>query len=339
MATANGNCFYDLEARLSNKEMRAKRLARLKSQNFGSDIPSAKISVTKEEPEKQDTIQNSTTIKEDATTRVEPKITVEDNSPVNPKVTPQAQTETGSTTAEDPARITRELAELKHIVNEIPSLEFLKERVSTISPSKVTMSGILGFYRIIVNTLKTSGTAPQVNKKTETRKIIEMEAIISNKEKEAFIYREQLNKAEKQVTEAENRCEKLKMDFENYKGRTQQDVKLKTEKAVSDIFKKILPIIDNFERAFNASKTSSDKESFSKGVEMILNQFETTLKGFGITKMAPLLKPFDPNIHEALMTEVNNDHPDDTVIEVLSNGYLFNNKLLRPASVKVSKRQ
>ena len=337
MATANGNCFYDLEARLSNKEMRAKRLARLKSQNFGSDTPSTNTSVVTEPTEKTDTIQNSETIKEDITTKVNPKITVEDNSPVNPKVTPQEQTEI--VTTEDPARITRELAELKHLVNETPSLEFLKERMDTLSPSKVTMSGLLGFYRIIVNTLKTSGTAPQVNKKTETRKIIEMEAVISNKEKEAFIYREQLNKKEKELIEAENRCEKLKMDFENYKGRTEQDVKLKTEKAVSTIFKKILPIIDNFERAFNASKTSTDKESFSKGVELILHQFETTLKGFGITKMNPLLKPFDPNIHEALMTEVNNEHPDDTVIEVLSNGYLFNSKLLRPASVKVSKKQ
>ena len=100
-----------------------------------------------------------------------------------------------------------------------------------------------------------------------------------------------------------------------------------------------MPIIDNFERAFNASKTSNDKESFSKGVEMILTQFETTLKGFGITKMDPLLKPFDPNIHEALMTEIDNSHPDDTIIEVLSNGYMFQDKLLRPASVKVSKQQ
>lgn len=135
------------------------------------------------------------------------------------------------------------------------------------------------------------------------------------------------------------RCEKLKADFENFKGRTLQEVKLKTERAVSDIFKKILPIIDNFERAFNASKTSDDKESFAKGVEMILTQFDTTLKGFGITKMEPLLKPFDPNVHEALMTEIDNNHPDDTVIEVLSNGYMLNDKLLRPASVKVSKQQ
>ena len=335
MATASGNCFYDLEARLSNKEMRAKRLARLKSQNFGTDTK-AQTSVKTEHTESSDFVKNEEPIQEEVITRVNPKIT-EEPSAVNPKVTPQENSVEANT--EDSARVSRELAELKHLVSEIPSLEFLKERMATLSPSKVTMSGLLGFYRIIVNTLKTSGTAPQVNKKTETRKIIEMEAIISNKEKEAFLYREQLNKAEKQVTEAENRCDKLKMDFENYKGRTQQDVKLKTEKAVSDIFKKILPIIDNFERAFNASKTSNDKESFSKGVEMILAQFENTLKGFGITKMNPLLKPFDPNVHEALMTEVNNAHPDDTVIEVLSNGYLFNNKLLRPASVKVSKRQ
>lgn len=334
MATASGNCFYDLEARLSNKEMRAKRLARLKSQNFGTDT--SKTSAKTEQTESSTFVEKEEPPKEEIITRVNPKITTEENSAVNPKVTPQEPVEVAT---EDPARITRELAELKHIVNEIPSLEFLKERMATLAPSKVTMSGLLGFYRIIVNTLKTSGTAPQVNKKTETRKIIEMEAIISNKEKEAFLYREQLNKAEKQITEAENRCDKLKADFDNYKGRTQQDVKLKTEKAVSDIFKKILPIIDNFERAFKASKTSNDKESFAKGVEMILSQFGNTLKGFGITKMNPLLKPFDPNIHEALMTEVNNEHPDDTVIEVLSNGYLLNNKLLRPASVKVSKRQ
>ena len=317
MATANGNCFYDLEARLSNKEMRAKRLARLKSKNFGDEKLTSK---------KEDSILNF----------------IEDDSEPIKKVVVNKEEEKVDkveSNLEDSERISRELAELKHLVKEIPSLEFLKERIESLVPSKVTMVGILSFYRIIVNTLKTSGGTANNKKVVDTKKIIELESIISSKEKEAFISKEQLSKTNKELEEAEKRNEKLKADFENFKGRTQQEIKLKTEKAVSDIFKKILPIIDNFERAFNASKTSNDKESFSKGVEMILTQFETTLKGFSNKKMDPLLKPFDPNIHEALMTEIDNSHPDDTIIEVLSNGYMFQDKLLRPASVKVSKQQ
>ena len=317
MTTANGNCFYDLEARLSNKEMRAKRLARLKSKNFGDEKLTSK---------KENSILNF----------------IEDDSEPIKKVVinkEEEKVDKVESNLEDSERISRELAELKHLVKEIPSLEFLKERIESLVPSKVTMVGILSFYRIIVNTLKTSGGTANNKKVVDTKKIIELESIISSKEKEAFISKEQLSKTNKELEEAEKRNEKLKADFENFKGRTQQEIKLKTEKAVSDIFKKILPIIDNFERAFNASKTSNDKESFSKGVEMILTQFETTLKGFGITKMDPLLKPFDPNIHEALMTEIDNSHPDDTIIEVLSNGYMFQDKLLRPASVKVSKQQ
>jgi molecular chaperone GrpE len=321
MTTANGNCFYDLEARLSNKEMRAKRLARLKSQNFGDEKLTSK---------NEDSILNF--IEDDSEpVKTETKVVTE---PINQE---EQKVNTIEKNVEDSERISRELAELRYLVKETPSLEFLKERIESLSPSKVTMFGILSFYRIIVNTLKTSGAS---NKKVvDTKKIIELESIISNKEKEAFLSKEQLTKTNKELEDSEKRCEKLKADFENFKGRTQQEVKLKTEKAISDIFKKILPIIDNFERAFNASKTSNDKESFSKGVEMILSQFETTLKGFGITKMDPLLKPFDPNVHEALMTEINSNHPDDTVIEVLSNGYMLNDKLLRPASVKVSKQQ
>lgn len=318
---ASGNCFYELEARLANREGRAKRLARLKSQNFGI------------EPEK--TAEPEKAFEPEKIAHVSPVIGAKaDEEPSEPKAEQSGKGQI------DSARIGRELDELKKIVSQTPDLAFIGERISSATPENTSVAGILGYYRIITSALKNLGGGSresQPAKPAESKRIMEMEMLLSQKEKDVFMFRESLAVANKKLAESEQRCDKMKADFDNYKGRTMQDVRSKVARVAEEMMKKILPVIDNFERAYNASKTSGDHAALETGIAMTLEQFENALKTMGITKIDALHKPFDPMVHEALMTEPNSNYAEDTVIEVLANGYMMNGKLLRAASVKVSK--
>lgn len=325
---ASGNCFYDLEARLANREGRAKRLARLKSQSFGEQ-ESAPVS-------KPGSVAASGGDRPLEGKQAEPEKASESAPSADER---PAATGKPADSGFDAARVERELDELRNLVEQTPALEFLRDRIASAKPEKTTASGIIGFYRVIASTLKNPQGAKEAQvRASEAKRLIDMELAVSQKEKEAFMFKESLAMANKKLAESEKRYDKIKGDFDNYKGRVQQDVKSKMLKVTEEIMKKILPVVDNFERARKAAVSGGSADSLSEGVNMILEQFSTVLKQMGIVKMEPLHKPFDPMFHEALMTEVDASYPEDTVIEVLSNGYMMNGKLLRAASVKVSKR-
>lgn len=104
-----------------------------------------------------------------------------------------------------------------------------------------------------------------------------------------------------------------------------------------DIVERILPVIDNFERALNTKIEGADK--FLSGFKMIYDNLIEILKSKGITEIDALNKPFDPSIMNGVMTEVNNEVDEGTVLDVLQKGYMYNDKLLRPAMVKVSEKE
>lgn len=103
-----------------------------------------------------------------------------------------------------------------------------------------------------------------------------------------------------------------------------------------DLIEKILPVIDNFERAMSVKVEGTEK--FLDGFKMIYDNLINILATKGITPIDALNKPFDPNIMNGVMTEINNDVAEGTVIDILQKGYMYNDKLLRPAMVKVSEK-
>ena len=105
-----------------------------------------------------------------------------------------------------------------------------------------------------------------------------------------------------------------------------------------DVLGRILPVIDNFERALKAptDTVSDDVHSFIEGYEMIYKQLMDVLEKEGVTKIDAVGKPFDPNYHQAVMRVPSDEYDDDIVVEVLQEGYLLGEKTLRPAMVKVA---
>lgn len=103
-----------------------------------------------------------------------------------------------------------------------------------------------------------------------------------------------------------------------------------------DLVEKILPILDNFERALKIK--SEGNEKFLDGFKMIYDNLVSILNNKGIVELEALNKAFDPNVMNAVTTEVNNDVEENTVLEVLQKGYMYNERLVRPAMVKVSEK-
>lgn len=134
-----------------------------------------------------------------------------------------------------------------------------------------------------------------------------------------------------------DRLVRLAAEFDNYKKRTGREFTALVKNAGESLITELLPILDNIERALQAPQTSDETRSFAQGFEMIRQQFLEKLEKAGMKEIAAEGTPFDPTRHEAVMAVENEEHPADTVINVVEKGYTLNEKVLRAAKVIVTR--
>ncbi|MBM4067782.1 MAG: nucleotide exchange factor GrpE [Planctomycetes bacterium] len=126
-------------------------------------------------------------------------------------------------------------------------------------------------------------------------------------------------------------------EFENYQKRNQKDRDQERRYLTSNVFVDLLPVLDNLERAMAAAKQADEKGPLVDGVAIVLNQFLDVFKRHGVSRIEAEDRPFDPNVHQAVMQQPAADKPANTVIQVLEHGYTIHDRVLRPAKVIVSK--
>lgn len=126
-------------------------------------------------------------------------------------------------------------------------------------------------------------------------------------------------------------------EFDNFRKRTQREKDQIREIANEGLLSRLLPVLDNFERALTSAESAADLASVRQGVGMIATQLTRALEAEGLTQINPLNAPFDPNKHDAIAAEPRDDMRENHVCAVLLPGYSYKEKLLRPAMVKVSK--
>ena len=127
---------------------------------------------------------------------------------------------------------------------------------------------------------------------------------------------------------------RLQADFENYKKRSLRDREEIKKSAAFDMILSLLPALDHFEIGL---KVLQSDEKLLSGFKMILDQFVQILKQKGVQEINPKDEAFNPQLHEAVAYVHSDEIAHDNVIETLRKGYLLNDKLLRPATVVVSK--
>ncbi len=146
---------------------------------------------------------------------------------------------------------------------------------------------------------------------------------------------EEIESLKQQVETEENKYLKLYAEFENFKRRNRQEMETNNKYKHQEMVEDLLPIIDNFERALKIEGDSESFNSLLKGVEMVYNDLVNTLMKHDVREIESVGQPFDPNYHQAVMTEAS-DEDDGIVIEEFQKGYILKDRVIRPSMVKVS---
>jgi len=121
-------------------------------------------------------------------------------------------------------------------------------------------------------------------------------------------------------------------EYENYKRRTQKEKDETYKNAQADTVEKLLPVLDNLERALATDESSP----FKDGIEMIVKQLLETLEKMGVTEIEAVGKTFDPNLHSAVMHIEDEELEANIVVEQFQKGYMLKDKVIRYSMVKVA---
>jgi molecular chaperone GrpE len=148
--------------------------------------------------------------------------------------------------------------------------------------------------------------------------------------------RAKLQSAEQKRDEYLELAQRTRADFENYQKRMQRDLVQERRYAQAPLASDLLSALDNLERAIAAAEKAGEEGPLVQGVSMVHTQLLDILRRHGVTRIEAQGQPFDPNLHQAVMQQPSKDHPPMTVVQVLEQGYLIHERVLRPARVIVS---
>ncbi len=146
---------------------------------------------------------------------------------------------------------------------------------------------------------------------------------------------EKLKQSEAKAGEYLDDAQRQKAELENYRKRMIREQTRIIDQANRSLVAGLLPVIDNLEKALASSTGREDR--LAQGVRMVYEQLMAFLKGEGLEEIDPQGHPFNPEVCEAVMAVVSDDHEDETVVEVHQKGYKYKGSLLRPAKATVSK--
>ena len=151
---------------------------------------------------------------------------------------------------------------------------------------------------------------------------------------------EELKDSAGKATEHWQRLLRTTADFDNFKKRAAREKQDAIRYANEELLEKLVPVLDNFDAALTAAKTSSTDaaQSLQTGVAMIYQQLKKVLTESGLEEVDASGQKFDPNLHEAVSQQESADVPEGDVLQQLRKGYKLRNRLLRPATVVVAKK-
>lgn len=268
-----------------------------------------------------------------------------------------------------PERAQQELARLTAIIKDNPNLHFLEPRVvKCVEVGTQDSATFLSFYRLISQSLSEELMQQKEKIKDLEGNAVEQKKVSAQSEMEAALAEasEAVNRASgqpaagaetpaatpaegggenspqvdellKKLEQAEVQRERLLQDMQNMRNRSKTDIDVKVFKAVEKFTQSLLPALDAFHQAMPSLQTATDTASIVTGIEMIHEQLENALKQAGLQKLDVVGQPFDPHLHEAIGEVQTSDVPDDHIYDQLQPGYLFGERLVRAAIVRIAR--
>ena len=143
----------------------------------------------------------------------------------------------------------------------------------------------------------------------------------------------QLAEAESKASEYKDGWARSQAEFQNYKKRIERDNELTYASMKGDIIKKVLPALDDLERALQ-NRPADD--AWASGIELIARKLQNILESEGVKRIEARGVAFDPNFHEAITHEPSDEVESEHVIDVVQNGYMLGERVIRPALVRVA---
>ena len=150
---------------------------------------------------------------------------------------------------------------------------------------------------------------------------------------ERDVLNKKLAEAESKTSEYKDSWLRSQAEFQNYRKRIERDNELTYISLKGDIVKKILPVLDDLERAL---QNRSAEDAWANGIELVARKFQNILESEGIKKIDAIGAEFDPNFHEAISHEPADGVQSGHVIDVVQNGYMIGERVIRPALVRVA---
>ncbi|MBO5004911.1 MAG: nucleotide exchange factor GrpE [Clostridia bacterium] len=160
----------------------------------------------------------------------------------------------------------------------------------------------------------------------------EKEINIENNE-EVKKNKELIESQKAELEEKDDRLKRLMAEFDNFKKRSQKEREGLYNTLVSDIFTSLLPVIDNLEKA---ASVKTEDENYKQGVEMVLKQFKDVLVANGVKEIETIGKTFDPELHEAVGSVVDESLGEKEIKEEYRKGYIIDGKVIRHSLVVVA---
>ncbi len=162
-----------------------------------------------------------------------------------------------------------------------------------------------------------------------------VEASVPSSGKEGDGEGSELTRLQAEASEMRDLAQRKQAEFENYRKRMERERLDLARYAGADVIKEVLPVLDNLERALGAGGSDAQLRD---GVAIIHRQLQEILTRLGLAEVESQGKVFDPHVHEAVSQDETEEHPEGTVLNVFQKGYLFKNRLVRPAMVSVARR-
>lgn len=172
--------------------------------------------------------------------------------------------------------------------------------------------------------------ADEVQAETPEAEAASSEAEVSPEEYEAL--KQQLEEFRAQADEYKDGWQRAVADFSNYRKRVDQERSQTYANAIGDVIKAYLPIVDDLELAVQ----DKPEGSWANGVELIYRKLRTILETEGVQRIEAEGQVFDPNFHEAIAQEPSDKHASGEIIEIVQQGYMLGQRVIRPAKVKVA---
>ncbi len=154
---------------------------------------------------------------------------------------------------------------------------------------------------------------------------------------EVDILKERLEQSEKECKKLEDRLLRVAADFDNFKKRTSREFENLIKFANQDLILKLTDTLDNFERALDSARNSTDFDSFHQGVELIYTHLKEILAKEGLKEIKTKGEKFDPNLHEAISQVESDEYAEGVIVQEISKGYILKDRVIKAPKVVVSR--